>query len=138
MDKIEMEEPGASASSASQTPGLHGQIATPSPVWLLLSTPGTQGHRADSAEAMLALQGPKEPTGALGTARDSPCHRCPPPRQGHQPASPAPATPMPQRAAPSPWPPPSPPCRPRHLSVQPPPRTWVSQHMGTGPSTACC
>ena len=83
--------------------------------------------RADSAEAMLALQGPKEPTGAVGTARHSPCHRCPPPKQGHQPASPAPATPMPQRAAPSPWLPPSPPCQPHHPSVQPPPRTQVSR-----------
>lgn len=126
MENLEMEEPGSLASSTSQTPGLHGQLATPSPMWLSLSTPGTQGHRADSAEAMLALQGPKEPTGAVGTARHSPCHRCPPPRQGRQPASLAPATPMPQPAAPSPWPPPSPPCRPHRPSAQPPPHTRVS------------
>lgn len=54
MENLEMEEPGSLASSTSQTPGLHGQLATPSPMWLSLSTPGTQGHRADSAEAMLA------------------------------------------------------------------------------------
>ena len=127
MEDLEMEEPGALASSTSQTPGLHGQLATLLPMWLSLSTHGTQGRRADSAEAMLALQGPKEPTGAVGMARHSPCHRCPPLRQGHQPASPAPATHMPQRAAPSPWLPPSPPCQPRHPSAQPPPRTQVSR-----------
>lgn len=46
VDKIEMEEPGASASSTSQTPGLHGQIATPSPMWLFavyFRDPGPQG-----------------------------------------------------------------------------------------------
>lgn len=41
MEDLEMEEPGALASSTSQTPGLHGQLATPLPMWLLLSTHGT-------------------------------------------------------------------------------------------------
>uniref|UniRef100_A0A8C0CRJ5 Zinc finger RNA binding protein 2 n=1 Tax=Balaenoptera musculus TaxID=9771 RepID=A0A8C0CRJ5_BALMU len=92
---LEMGEPGALASSVAQTPSLHSQLRPGrASSWQLggscvghtFSAPWARCHRGGPAEAVLALQGPKEPTVALGTTKRSPCHRCPPPRRGSRPA----------------------------------------------------